>query len=69
MEVIAQAHVPVALPPRKYSPAPIGYEAGWPRSRSGQGGEEKISLPLPEIEPRSSISLPRRCTDPSYLDS
>jgi hypothetical protein len=29
MEVSDQLHVPVALPPRKESDVPIGYEVGW----------------------------------------
>jgi hypothetical protein len=29
MDVSGQLHAPVALPPGKESPVPIGYEAGW----------------------------------------
>jgi hypothetical protein len=40
MEVSGQLHAPAALPPGKE-----------PQSRSGQGGEEKNSQPLPIIQP------------------
>jgi hypothetical protein len=29
MEVSGQFHAPIALPPRKESPVPTGWEAGW----------------------------------------
>jgi len=36
-----------------YSRYPFDWRLGWPQSRSERGGEEKISLPLSEIENRS----------------
>jgi hypothetical protein len=52
MEVSGQLHAPEALLPGKEPPAIhwIGGMGG-PQSRSGCGGEEKNSQPLPGLEP------------------
>jgi hypothetical protein len=63
MEVSGQLHVPAALPPGKEPPVPIGYEGGWPQSRSGRGGEEKNSKPSPGIEPPIIQPVVGRYTD------
>jgi hypothetical protein len=56
MEVSGQLHSLAALTSGKKPSVPIGYEAVFLKSQSGgRGGEEKKSLPLSEIEPRSSI--------------
>jgi hypothetical protein len=47
-----QLHLPVALPPGKGPPwYPLDRRLGVPQSRSGRGGEEKNSQPLPAHEP------------------
>jgi hypothetical protein len=52
MEVSGQLHAPAALPPGKKSPwYPLDMKLCGPQSRSGRGGEEKNSQPLPGIEP------------------
>jgi hypothetical protein len=61
MEVSGQLYVPAALPPRKEPPVPIEYEAG-PHSRSGCGGEEKTSHPLPGLELPIIQSVTQRYT-------
>jgi hypothetical protein len=46
---------PRPLYPQGKSPwYPLDRRLGRPQSRSGRGGKEKNSQPLPEIEPRSS---------------
>jgi hypothetical protein len=50
MEVSGQHQVLAAFLPRKEPLVPIGQEAGRPQSRSGRGGEEKNSQPLPGPE-------------------
>jgi hypothetical protein len=46
---------PVAIAPGKESPIPIGYETGWPQSRSGRYGAENIMSPTgnqtPSVQP------------------
>jgi hypothetical protein len=52
MEVICQLYAPAALPPQGKSPwYPLDRRLGGPQSRSGPGGEEKNSQPLPGLEP------------------
>jgi hypothetical protein len=52
MEVSGQLQTPVALPPEKKSPwYPLDRRLDGPQSRSGCGGEEKNSQPLPGLEP------------------
>jgi len=45
---------PAALPSRKKPPNPLDRSMGGLQSRSGNGGEEEISHPLPELEHPSS---------------
>jgi len=49
--VSGQLHAPVAFPPEEGYP--LDKRLGGPRPVCKRGGE-KMSLPLPEIEPRSS---------------
>jgi hypothetical protein len=51
MEVSGQLHAPAALLPGIEPLVPIGQETGWIPDRSGRGGEEKNSQPLPGLEP------------------
>jgi hypothetical protein len=51
MEVSGHPHAPAALPPGKSPGYPVDGRLGGPQSRSGRGGEEKNSQPLPGIEP------------------
>jgi hypothetical protein len=55
MEVSGQLQVPATLPPGK---EPLG----GPQSRSGRGGEEKNSQPLPGLEPPIIQAVAQRCT-------
>jgi len=47
MEVSGQLHAPAALTPRKSQWYPLDRRLDGPKSRSGRGGEEKNSQPLP----------------------
>jgi hypothetical protein len=51
MEVSGQLHAPATLPPGKSPWYPLDRRLGGPQSRSGFGGEEKNSQPLPGLEP------------------
>jgi hypothetical protein len=51
MEVSGQFHAPAALSPGKILWYPLDWRLGGAQSRSGRGGEEKNSQPLPELEP------------------
>jgi hypothetical protein len=51
MEVSGQLHAPAALPPGKEPWYPLVRRLAGPHSRSGRGGEEKNSQPLPGLEP------------------
>jgi hypothetical protein len=41
---------------------PLDRRLGWPQSRSGRGGEEKNSQPLPGLEPPIILSVAQRST-------
>jgi hypothetical protein len=51
MEVSGQLHAPAALLKERDPGTPLDRRMGGPQSRSGRGGEEKNSQPLPGIEP------------------
>jgi hypothetical protein len=51
MEVSGQLHALAALPQGKSPCYPLDRRLGGLQSRSGPGGEEKISQPAPRIEP------------------
>jgi hypothetical protein len=51
MEVSGQLHASAALSQGKSPSYPLDRRLGGPRSRSGHGGEEKNSQPLPGLEP------------------
>jgi hypothetical protein len=73
MKVNGRLHAPASLPQGKSTWYPLDRKLGGPQSRSGHGGEEKNSHPLPEIEPpiiwpiaqRYTTELSRRLTVPS----
>jgi hypothetical protein len=54
MEVSGQPHAPITTPPGKRPRYPLDRRMSGPHSQAGLGGDEKESLPLPEIEPQSS---------------
>jgi hypothetical protein len=62
MEVSGQLHAPAALPPGKQTLVHIGRRLGGPQSRSGCGGEEKNSQPVPGFESPIIQPLAQRCT-------
>jgi hypothetical protein len=52
VEVSGQLHAPAALPPQGKNPLyPLDRRLGGFQCRSGRGGEEKNSQPLPGLEP------------------
>jgi hypothetical protein len=51
MEVSGRLHSPAVLPQGKRLWYPLDRRLGGPQSRSGRGGEEKNSQPLPRLEP------------------
>jgi hypothetical protein len=51
MEVSDQFHAPAALPQREGPWFLLDRRLGGPQSRSGRGGKEKNSQPLPGLEP------------------
>jgi hypothetical protein len=65
MEVSGQLHAPAALPPGKNPWYPFDRRLGGPQSRSGRGGEEKISQAHRESNSRTPIVQPltQRYTD------
>jgi hypothetical protein len=68
MEESGQLHAPAALPPGKSSWYPLDGRLGEPQSRSGRGGEEKNSEPLPGIEHPIIQHVAQRYTaEPSRL--
>jgi hypothetical protein len=56
MEVSGQLHAPAALPPGKSPRYLLDRRLGGPQSRSGRGGEEKNSQPLPGLEPPAHLA-------------
>jgi hypothetical protein len=50
MEVSGQLHAPTALPQGKEPLVSMDRRLGGPQSRSGRGGEQKNSQPLPGLE-------------------
>jgi hypothetical protein len=56
MEVSGQLHAPATLLSGKEPQYPLDRRLDGPQGRSGRGGEEKNSQPLPGLEPRSSSS-------------
>jgi hypothetical protein len=62
MEVSGQLHAPVALPPGNVPLYPFDRRLGELQSRSGRGGEEKYSQPLPGLEPPIIQSVVQRYT-------
>jgi len=48
------SHVPATLPLGKEHQYPLDRKLGGPWSQSGCSGKDKISLPLPGIEPQLS---------------
>jgi hypothetical protein len=65
MEVSGQLYAPAALPQEKNPWYPLGRRLGGPQSRSGRGGEEKISQPRRESNSRTPIiqSVAQRYSD------
>jgi hypothetical protein len=62
MEVSGQLHAPTAFP--QWNPwYPLDRRLGGPQSRSGRGGEEKNSHPLPGLEPPIIQPIAQRYTD------
>jgi hypothetical protein len=51
MEVSGQFHAPTALPHGRSPRHSLDRRLYWPKSRSGRGGEENNSQPLPGLEP------------------
>jgi len=52
MEDSGQLRALTALPPRKSPRYPLNRRLGGPQGRSGHGGEEENSQPLPGLEPQ-----------------
>jgi hypothetical protein len=67
MEVSGQFHAPAAVPHGKSPWHPLDRRLGGPQSRSGRGGEEKNSQPLPELEPPIKPPIAQRYTN-SFQD-
>jgi hypothetical protein len=57
MDESGQLHATVALHQGKSTRYPLDRRVDEPQSRSGRGGEKKISQPLPETQP----GRPARC--------
>jgi hypothetical protein len=62
MEVSVRLHAPAALPQAKSSWYPLDRRLGGLQNRSGRGGEEKNSQPLPGLEPPIINSVAQRYT-------
>jgi hypothetical protein len=62
MEVSGLLHGPAALPQGKSPWHPLDRRLGGPQSRSGRGGEEKTSQPLPGFEPPIIQAVAQRYT-------
>jgi hypothetical protein len=61
MKVSGQLHAPAALSPGK-SPWYPFYRLGGSQCRSGRGGEEENSQPLPGLDPPIIQPVAQRCT-------
>jgi hypothetical protein len=62
MEVSGQLEGPAALHPGKEPQYPLDRRLGGPQNRSGRGGEEKNSQPLPGLEIPIIQPVTQRCT-------
>jgi hypothetical protein len=68
MEVGVQFHAPVALPPAKEPPMPVGNRGlGGPQCRSGRGSGKENFLPLLGIEPRPACNLVSILTELHFI--
>jgi hypothetical protein len=68
MEVDGQLHASAALPQRKKPRYPLDRRLVGPQSRSGRGGEETNSQPLPRVElPTIQPAAQRHTTELSRL--
>jgi len=67
MEVVMSFTYRPSYPRRKSVGYPVDRRLGGPQRRSGCGGEDKKSLPLPGIKPRTSSPYPSHCTDWAIL--
>jgi hypothetical protein len=67
MEVSGQLHAPAALPPGEDPWHPLNWRLGGPQSRSGRGGEEKNTQPLPRLEPPNIQPVAQRYTAELFL--
>jgi hypothetical protein len=63
MEVIGQLHAPAVLPQGNNPWYPLDRRLGGPQNRSGRGGEERNSQPLPGLEPPIIQPVAQRYTD------
>jgi hypothetical protein len=61
MEVSGQLHASAALPPGKNLWYPLDRRLSGHQSRSGRGGEEKNSQPLPGLEAPIIQPVAQRC--------
>jgi hypothetical protein len=57
-----QLNAPAALPPGKTPLYPLDRRLSGPKSRSGRGGEEKNSQPLPGLEAQTIQPVAQRYT-------
>jgi hypothetical protein len=62
MQMSDQPHAPAALAAGKSLRYPLDRRPGGPQSRSGRGGEEKNSQPLPRLEPPVMQPVAQRST-------
>jgi hypothetical protein len=67
MEISGRLHAPAALSPGKLSVDLLNMRLGGFQSRSGRGGEEKNSQPLPGLEPPIQPVAQRFTTELSRL--
>jgi hypothetical protein len=63
MDVSGQLHVPDALSAGKEPQYPLSRRLGGLQSRSGRGGKEKNSQPLPGLEPPIIQPVAQRYTN------
>jgi hypothetical protein len=70
MKVSGQLHASAALPQGKSPWYPLDRRLGGLQSRSGHGGEEKNSQPLPGFEPLLiQLAVQRHATELSWLQT